>query len=313
MILAATPDGVYRAPQQRFDDVERVLNAGAVRQLVEVDGSSAVLAATKSGLYRTTDGGDSWVALGVPVADVYSVLVSDGYIYAGVRPAAIYRSSDGGETWTALTAFEEASFTSSWPTNPHREHAHVRSLASPQTAPRWLVAGVEVGGLVLSSDGGTSWQKCQAVPDDVHHVLCVTANRWVVSSGTGGPEGKGGVYETENKGETWGRLDTGPRPYVRQSCYHDRLYISANRTAPFWTPPDATILIEAGNSFEPVRYPGRPTSFIISWVTVGNQILAGTNDGRILEGRGREWVSLGTIPVSSEDQQAYGVTSLVTT
>lgn len=313
MILAATPDAVYRTPQHPFDDVERVLDTGAVRQLVIADGSSVVFAATATGLYRTTDGGESWVDLSVPIESVYSVLVSDGCIYAGVRPAGIYRSCDDGETWTALSAFEEASFTSAWPTNPHRDHAHVRSLASPPAAPNWLVAGVEVGGIVISGDRGASWRACPAVPDDVHHVLCITADRWVVSCGTGGPDGVGGLYQTEDKGETWERLDTGTRPYVRQSCYHDRLYIPANRTAPLWTPPDATLLVEATDGFDRVSYPGEPTSFIISWATAGDQLLAGTNDGRILQGRGREWVSLGTVPVSPDTRQAYGVTSLVTT
>jgi hypothetical protein len=63
--------------------------------------------------------------------------------------------------------------------------------------------------------------------------------------------------------------------------------------------------------FEPVSYPGDPTSFIISWATAGDQLLAGTNDGRILQGRGRDWVSLGAVPVSPDNQQAYGVTSLL--
>jgi photosystem II stability/assembly factor-like uncharacterized protein len=313
MILAATPDSVYRAPQHPFDEAERVLDVGAVRKLAVADGSSAVFAATATGLYRTSDDGGSWVDLGVPVEDVHSVLLSDGFIYAGVRPARIYRSSDGGETWRELTGFKEPSFTSSWPTNPHREHAQVRSLASPQTAPNSLVAGVEVGGVVLSSDRGTSWRECPAVPDDVHHVLCITADRWIVSCGTGGPDGNGGVYQTEDKGETWERLDTGTRPYVREACYHDRLYIPANRTAPLWNPPDATLRIERTDGFESVSYPGEPTSFVISWATAGDQLLAGTNDGRILRGRGSEWVSLGAVPVSPDNQQAYGVTSLVTT
>jgi hypothetical protein len=67
MILAATPDAVYRTPQNSFDDVERVLDAGAVRQLAVADRSSVVFAATGTGLYRTIDGGDSWVDLDVSV------------------------------------------------------------------------------------------------------------------------------------------------------------------------------------------------------------------------------------------------------
>ncbi len=301
---------MYRVPRRPFDTVEQVLNTGTPRQLLTGDEFSGGFAATETGLFRTTDDGDSWSDVGVPRKDIYSVLVSDGCIYAGVRPAAIYCSHDGGETWSALASFQESSFASSWPTNPHREHAQVRSLASPSTAPELLIAGVEVGGLVVSPDGGASWRECPAVPDDVHHVLCITTERWVVSCGTGGPERNGGVYQTHDRGESWERLDTGQRPYVRESCHQDRLYTAANRSAPLWTPPDAALLVEDDYGFEPAPYPGEPQSFVISWVTTDDRILAGTNHGRILRGREDEWEELGTVPVSPDEQQAAGVTSL---
>ena len=310
MLLAATPDGVYRVTELPFSSGERVLNIETTRQLFTRDDIPGVFAATEAGLFYTIDGGDTWTNRGVPVENVYSVLVSDGCIYAGVRPADIYASTDDGETWTVLTGFRESSFTSSWPTNPHRDYAHVRSLASHPTVPELLVAGVEVGGLVMSTDGGDSWRECPSVPDDVHHVLCITADTWVVSCGTGGPNDGGGVYLTDNSGETWEKLDTGERSYIRESCYHDRLYTAANRTAPLWTPPDAALLVEDENQLEAVSYPGQPTSFVISWETANDYILAGTNDGRILQGHRDDWRYVGTIPVSSDDQQAFGVTSL---
>ena len=311
MLLAATPDGVYRAPKLPFNSVESVLRAGMTRQLLTGKDIPGVFAATEAGLFHTTDSGDTWNDLGVPGGDVYSVLVSDGCIYAGIRPADIYCSTDLGETWTVLTGFRDSSFASSWPTNPHRNHAHVRSLDSPPNKPELLVAGVEVGGLLMSADGGASWRECPSVPDDVHHVLCITTEQWTVSCGTGGPDNCGGVYRTDDMGETWEQLDTGERPYVRESCYHDRLYTAANRTPPLWTPPDATILVEGAEDWlEAVSYPNEPTSFVISWEPTDNHILAGTNDGQILQGQRDEWQCMGTIPVSSDDQQAFGVTSL---
>lgn len=311
MLFAATLDGVYRASEIPFAAIEQVLETGPVRQLLASSDGSEVFAATESGLFRSTDGGDSWQDLGVPVRDVYSVAVGKECIYAGVRPAAIYRSTDGGETWTALDGFRTAPFASAWPTNPHREYAHVRSLATPPANPETLVAGVEVGGVVVSDDAGASWRECQAVPDDVHHVLCLTAERWIVSCGTGGPDGRGGVYRTTDGGETWTRLDTGTREYVRESCYEGRLYTAANESPPLWSPPDAALFAQSeGGNLESVSYPGEPSSFVISWASTGDALLAGTNDGHVLRGREREWERVGTVPVSTENQQAYGVTSL---
>lgn len=311
MLLAATPDGVYRASKLPFNSVEPVLKTGKARQLITGNDIPGVFAATEAGLFHTTDSGDTWTDLEVPGEDVYSALVSDGCLYAGVRPADIYCSTDGGETWKILTGFRNSSFATSWPTNPHRNYAQVRSLASPPNKPELLVAGVEVGGLVMSTDRGESWRECPAVPDDVHHVLCLTAEQWIVSCGTGGPGDGGGVHRTDDMGETWERLDSGTHLYVRESCYRDRLYTAANRTPPLWTPPEATLLVEeAEGRLEAVSYPGEPASFILSWEATGEEILAGTNDGHILRGQDDEWERIGTIPVSSADQQAYGVTSL---
>jgi len=340
MLLAATSEGVYRADRMPFESVEHVFDGGAVRQLhAEMEGS-ATFAATDAGLFRTVDGGDTWHDLELPVADVYSVLATDDRLYAGVQPAGVFVSTDRGETWEStswseaeestgwsgtrdstsagetwerLSGFERLAAGSDWPTNPHHEHACVRSLATPPDATGVLLAGVEVGGLAVSADAGETWQTVTSVPDDVHHVLPVTDERWVVSCGTGGPDGDGGVFESRDAGETWTRRDTGEYRYARESCYRDRLYTAGNRTAPLWTPPDAALFVEtADGGLESTPYPGEPTAFIISWATAGDALLAGTNDGRILRGRDGRWREVGAVPVGEDDQRAFGVRSLTT-
>ena len=320
MLLAATSEGVYRADRLPFESVEHVFEDGAVRQLHTDTGGSVTFAATDAGLFRTVDGGDTWRALGVPVADVYSVLATDDRLYAGVRPAGIFvserreevwNSTARDELWDRLAGFEQLAAASDWPTNPHHESARVRTLASPPGSPDVLLAGVEVGGLVVSFDGGERWHEVPSVPDDVHHVLPITGERWVVSCGTGGPADDGGVFETRDAGETWTRRDTGAYRYVRESCYRDRLYTAGNRTAPLWIPPDAALFVETADSgLESVPYPGVPTSVVISWTTLDDALLAGTNDGRILRGQDDEWREVGAVPVEADDQRAFGVRSL---
>ena len=66
---------------------------------------AAVLAATQSGVYRTTDGGSNWapvlegwatavVAGGGPSSAIYAALSANAY------PFGVFKSLDGGETWT---------------------------------------------------------------------------------------------------------------------------------------------------------------------------------------------------------------------
>ncbi|MFC7071658.1 WD40/YVTN/BNR-like repeat-containing protein [Halovenus rubra] len=307
MLFAGTPDGVYRVPRQPFDRAEQVFNA-PVRQL-QSDGDG-VLAATDAGVVRMTDGGDSWTNLGL--ADVHAVDCTGSAIYAGGRPAELYRSDDGGETWERQESFGSFAADADWPTNPHRDEAWVRTIASLEGR-EILLVGVEVGGFLASTDGGESWKQFDAVPDDVHDVLPISPERWVVSCGVGGPDERGGVFETTDGGVTWTERDLGPYEYVRESCYRDRLYTAGNQTRPLWTPPEAALFVERDGELDRAAYPGEPESFVISFATSGADVLAGTNDGAILHGRGGEWEQLGTVPVAEDDQGAWGVRSLAVT
>lgn len=309
MLLAGTPDGLYRAPTERFEEAAQVLEDTSVRSLESRREST--FAATDRGLFETNDGGETWAALDLPVENVHAVHAQGERLYAGVEPAGIYRSQRDGRDWTRLDGFDSVEDEAAWPTNPHRDTAWVRDITTVPGRPDTLLAGVEVGGLVASTDGGESWRQVEAVPDDVHHILPITAQRWVVSCGVGGPDRYGGVFETTDAGETWAERDLGPYEYVRESCYDDRLYTAGNRSGPLWTPPDAALFVDRNGTLESVPYPGEPDSFVISWAVHGEEVFAGTNDGAILRGPG-DWERIGRVPVSESDQQAWGVRSLVT-
>lgn len=65
-VLIGTRDGVFRATTIPVDGVEQVLDSGdtpRVRTFPEIDG---VFAATKAGVYRSMDEGQTWENLGVP-------------------------------------------------------------------------------------------------------------------------------------------------------------------------------------------------------------------------------------------------------
>jgi hypothetical protein len=305
MLLAGTTEGVYRVPERGFETAEQVLDGVGVRQLDSGDG--AVFAATSAGVKRTADGGAQWTSLEPPIQDVHAVTVSDRTVYAGVQPAGLYSSDDSGETWTAERGFEQVAADSSWPKNPHHTEACVRDIA---VVDETILAGVEVGGLVVSTDARAAFETVDAVPADVHQVLALGSDHWIVSCGTGGPRDHGGVFETTTAGEQWLERDIGTAEYVRESCYSDGLYTSANETAPLWNPPDATLFAEQEGKLVSQQYPGEPESYVISWATSGDSLFAGTNDGAILRGPGA-WERLGTVPVAADAKQAWGVRSLV--
>jgi hypothetical protein len=295
-LLIGTRDGVVCSPDESFEDMEKVLDAGDTLRIRTSDG--AAFAATKSGLYRSTDG-RSWTNLDVPREEVFSVVTSpDGErLYAGTHPAHLYVSTDDGATWHELDGLQDLPSREEWHTPRHRNEAHVRSLGVHPDAPERVVAGVEVGGVHVSDDEGETWtERTAGVHGDVHHVLVLDADEYVASCGDG-------CYRTRDAGRSWTRLDEDlDHRYFREAFSMDgRLYAAAARGSPgTWRGSqgaDAALFesTDGGDSFESVPYPGAPEEVVLGWTVHEGRVLAGTNDGRVLARESDGWAALGTL------------------
>ena len=285
-VLIGTRDGVYRTATIPVEDAEQVLDSGDVPRIQTFPESDGVFAATKTGLYQSMDEGQTWENLGVPQEEVYSVVASpDGErLYAGTHPAHLYVSTNRGETWDELEGFQELPSRDEWHTPRHRNEAHVRSLGVHPETPDRVIAGVEVGGVHVSEDQGETWtERRDGVHDDVHHILILGPDEYVASCGDG-------LYRTSDAGQSWTQLDTElDHRYFREAFELDgRLYAAAARSSPgTWSGKNGAdaILVESmdnGETLETVSYPGDPEEVILAWTAVDGDVLAGTNDGRLL-------------------------------
>jgi hypothetical protein len=310
-LFIATQNGVYRSQSGALDDIERVLDSGATLGVHTFD-EHGTFAASKTGLCRSIDKGDMWDRLDVPRTEVYAVAVSpDGArLYAGTHPAHIYVSTDRGETWTELEGFQDLPSRDQWHTPRHRNESHVRSLGVHPDAPSRLIAGVEVGGVHISDDNGETWtERRQGLESarrddlqyDVHHVLVVSAEEYIVSCG-------GGLYRTRDTGRSWARLDTEPPgPYFQEAFSYQGTVYAAAQTLPPTLPMGSRYekrnvqasLFEStdgGDTFESKPYPGMPDEFIYAWTVAYGRVLAGTTEGRVIVRENDTWTTLGHVP-----------------
>lgn len=310
-VLIGTEDGVYRSSTGNFDDVELVLDSGVTLDVRSFEGHGS-FAASKTGLYRTTDGGETWTRLDVPQGEVYAVAISpDGSrLYAGTHPARLYVSTDDGRSWSELTGFQELPSRNQWHTPRHRDSSHVRSLGVHPDVPSRLVAGVEVGGVHVSDDYGETWSERRGdlrterrddLQYDVHHVHVLAAEEYVVSCG-------GGLYRTEDTGRSWTRLDVDPsRSYFQEAFHHAGTLYAAAQTHPPTLPMgtefserdvDATLFesTDGGATFERTPYPGDGTEFVYAWTELGGRVLAGTTSGRVIARDENGWTTTGHVP-----------------
>ncbi|MCP5154788.1 MAG: hypothetical protein H6983_11515 [Ectothiorhodospiraceae bacterium] len=106
----ADRDGVWRSRDlgQTWTPASQGLaDLNVVMLAVDASDGDFALAATPSGLHRTTDGGETWVAMVGPVtgsADLLAISssASGRRLLAGRAGQGIHRSVDDGESWTAL-------------------------------------------------------------------------------------------------------------------------------------------------------------------------------------------------------------------
>jgi hypothetical protein len=312
MLVVGSNDGVYLVTsvfENGDTDVEHVLESAPVMRVRTFDPVDGMFAATKDGLYHSQKG-QRWTALGVPGSDVYAVGASPAgdRLYAGTRPARLYVTRpdadgrfDAKPEWTELTAFGSLASRHDWGIDRHDGVAQVRDVVVPEDAPERLVAGVEVGGVYVSDDGGETWDD-RAIEgfeaphtDDVHHVLLRNKHSFVAATGSG-------LYRTTDAGRTWQRLDAAHRQwYFRESFEHDDVvFAGASPTPPNgWTDDRDHALFEYrdGESLAAVSSP-TPDEVAVGWCASDEGALAATNRGTLLHREGDGWRRVGTVPVA---------------
>ena len=302
-LYAATGNGIARLDEASGVWTVELFLDGSGAQCLAVDphDSETLYAGLRErGVQRTHDAGRTWIECVLPEPGVFSLAVSaaDGAVYAGTEPSRLFRSDDRGESWRELEALLDLPSRPTWSFPPRPWTSHVRWIApSPHDADLILV-GIELGGLMRSTDGGESWQDHRpGAQPDVHSLAWHQRER-----GRAYEAGGGGAAFSEDAGETWRSADEGrDRQYTWSVAVDpddpDLWYVSAS-TGPYAAhgggDPQARIYRRrdgepwrelAGGLPEPL--PAMPYALIAD----DGRLFAGLADGQIWESedRGNSW------------------------
>jgi hypothetical protein len=187
------------------------------------------------GVWRSVDGGESWEDARLPADDVFSIAIGpvDGAVYAGCEPSMLFRSRDGGAAWEELASLRAIPSAPSWSFPPRPWTSHVRWIAPSPHDPDRLLAGIELGGVMLTADGGATWKDHRPGAQPDCHALA-----WhPTAEGRAYEAGGGGAAWSHDGGDTWHGADEGrDRDYTWALTVDpgdaDRWYVSAS-TGPF--------------------------------------------------------------------------------
>lgn len=162
------------------------------------------------GVFKSESGGVSWERLsGVEHPRVTAVVVSpvDGAVYAGTEPSALFISRDGGVSWRELDGMRELPSAPTWSFPPRPWTSHVRAISLSYEDPQPIVVGIELGGVVRSPDGGTSWEDQRpGACADCHNLAAHPAAPDTLYEAAGD-----GFAESGDFGESWKASGAGMR------------------------------------------------------------------------------------------------------
>jgi len=190
---------------------------------------------TGKGVYKSVDAGKSWKHIGLknagqigaveihPTNHNIAFVAAIGNAFAPNPERGVFRTKDGGKTWEKVLFISEqtgAADLEFMPSNPEIIYATVwRAERKPWT----IISGGEEQGVYKSVDGGDTWTKLEeGLPSGIVGKIDLAvspANPSLLYALIEAPDGKGGLYRSNDQGESFTHVSDDKRLGIRPFYY----------------------------------------------------------------------------------------------
>ena len=178
-----------------------------------------------------------------------------GHVWGSNQERGLYRSTDGGESWERVLFVSDVAGALDIAMDPTNPRILFVSTWEAGRTPYSLNSGGPGSGLYRSTDAGDSWEKLNDKPGMPQGVLgkigvAVAAGGGRVYAIIEAE--KGGLYRSENNGETWALKDNDPN-IIQRPWYWMHIIADPQDPNTLWLPSfDLLKSIDGGKSFRPI-------------------------------------------------------------
>jgi photosystem II stability/assembly factor-like uncharacterized protein len=275
-----------------------------------------------NGIYKSTDAGKTWQHVWKQEGQIGTMIVhptNPDIAYAAVLGHAfgpnpergVYRTTDGGKTWQRVLHKDPDTGASDVCLDPSNPRILFAGLWQTRRRPWEMTSGGPGSGLYMSRDGGDTWKQLigkdtpegapgKGLPDGIWGKIGVA-----VAPSDGRrvyaliEAEKGGLYRSDDGGETWKLVNAGR--YLRQRAwYYSMLTVDPKNPDMVWCPQVWMLRsIDGGVTFKRVKEVHHPDNHDV-WIDPRNpkRIIASNDGGVDISANGGETWHAPPLPIA---------------
>ena len=197
------------------------------------------------GVYKSTDAGKTWQHVGLPKAGLIgririhptnpdlAYVAAVGNIFGPNVERGVYRTKDGGKTWEQVLKISENTGAIDLSMDPKSPGTIFAAMWTVRRSPWSIDSGSLQDGLYRTTNGGDTWTKLAGGLPGGAPLAPILVGKIGVSISPVNPrriyalieaeKDQGGVYRSDDGGETWART-SGTRNLLQRAFYYTKIY-----------------------------------------------------------------------------------------